>query len=540
MSTALEKAKSTMSDDSEPVQYTNPDGSPNVDLLTDRSPEWMRMTRSSVILTAILGAFFVHLNFFIPVWHTDLWGHLSYGRWIAENGALPKTEPLMPLSRGVDILDTAWLSQLTGYFAYDYAGIAGIKFIYALSIVIAVGLITCAIYRRTRSIVAAITSLGAFYWIDYQQLLIVRPQLAGLACFAALMVMATSVQWRQWYYVAIPMLFAVWANMHGSFIVGILALGALMTGRAIDLYRRTGNLKMIFAETRTRQLFYALELAAVAVLLNPYGIAIYGEVFAISGHANLANLIEWEPLTFRMKQGQAMAAVAMALIVCYRLTPRRVTAGEVLLLCGLGGAAMWTSRMIVWWAPIAAYYLGLHFAAILRAKYGTPAEGERRGASFVAIVGIAWICLAITPLASVVRSGLPDDPKVAEATLRRNVSLLTPINAVNYLNEYPPVGQVFNTYEWGDYLLWAGPKNIEVFTASHAHLIPEEVWNDSLLIQSGASNWHSKLDRYGVNTIIVDQQRRGDFIGALEAKSDIWDKAYADNVSAVFKRRNPI
>ena len=38
---------------------------------------------------------------FLPLWHTDLWGHLSYGRYLHQTTTLPETEPLMPLSEGV-------------------------------------------------------------------------------------------------------------------------------------------------------------------------------------------------------------------------------------------------------------------------------------------------------------------------------------------------------------------------------------------------------------------------------------------------------
>ena len=69
-----------------------------------------------------------------------------------------------------------------------------------------------------------------------------------------------------------------------------------------------------------------------------------------------------------MKQGQAAAVAALALIVAYRMSPRRVRTTEVLLLVGLGASALWTSRMIVWWAPVAVYCLVLHAAAALRCQ----------------------------------------------------------------------------------------------------------------------------------------------------------------------------
>ena len=67
-------------------------------------------THSTAGLAAALAAVFA-LASFLPLWHTDVWGHLSYGRWIVETRSLPETEPLLPLCEGVRFIDTAWLSD---------------------------------------------------------------------------------------------------------------------------------------------------------------------------------------------------------------------------------------------------------------------------------------------------------------------------------------------------------------------------------------------------------------------------------------------
>ncbi len=539
MSTTIEDLALEQNETS-PVQYQTEDGSPNVALLQDRSPKWMRSSRAALVLTSALGILFLFASYMIPIWHTDIWGHLSYGRWIWEHGQLPDTEPLMPLSIGVSMIDTAWLSQLGSYLLYGAVGVSGIKFIFAASIVMTAGCISIPLLKRTNNLWAALLSVGVFFWVDYQQLLIVRPQLAGLVCFAAIFAMATSYRWRRAYTILIPLLFVLWANLHGSFVVGIAVLGALCVGRAIDVYLKTKRLKLVFAERRTRELFLVTELAAAAALINPYGLAIYSEVFAISSNTNLQSLLEWDPLTLRMKQGRAAAAIALSLVFLYRLSPRRVSFSEVLILVGLGGGALWTSRMIVWWAPVAAYYASLHLAAVWANWRGFPTVAERKGSTTIALLGILWIFIAISPMADAVRHGVPKDHKQALAKLRKNVSTGTPLDAVEYLKDNPPVGQIFNTYEWGDYLLWAGPKDLQVFVASHAHLIPTEVWNDYLQIQATAGNWSDKLDRYGVNAVVIDKQGRSNLIEALEGLPAIWEKKFANNTGAVFYRKKPI
>ena len=521
-------------------QYQTEDGKPNAALLQDRTPEALKASTHVTLLVGVLTVLFILFNY-MPLWHSDLWGHLAYGRLISQQGHLFETEPLMPLSMGVRFIDTAWLSQLGGYLFIHKFGVNGIQFLYALCIVATSALITFAVYRRTRQVWISLAMLFLLAWAEYQQIIVVRPQLAGMVCFAAVFVIAASVRWRTAYYWLIPIIFACWANLHGSFVIGIVTLGGLTVGRAIDVLRRTRNWKMVLAECRTRKLFYATEFAIVASLLNPYGIGIYGEILAVANNVNLQSLVEWEPLTLRMKQGQAAAFLTAMLIFVYRLTPRRVTTGEVLVLFGLGGLMLWTSRFIVWWAIVAAYYFGLHAAAVWRTwMHSWPAPPKRGGAYSVATLGLIWIAFAYTPFGGDLIHGSPQDPQVAAASFRKRVSATTPIDAAAYLKEHPPQGQIFNIYEWGDYLLWAGPENLQVFVASHAHLVPTEVWQDYLEISDAGLAWNTKLDRYGVNTVVAHRRKQAALVNRLENYTDIWEQVFIDERSVIFVRKKPV
>jgi hypothetical protein len=296
----------------------------------------------------------------------------------------------------------------------------------------------------------------------------------------------------------------------------------------------------VWRDAGTRRLFVLLELAAVAVLLNPYGLGIYAEVLNFSSNPNLQDLVEWDPLTIRAPFGQAAAVIAVLLCIVYRLTPRRVRAGEVLLLLGFGAMAMWHSRMLVWWSVVAAYYLALHGAAAWRRRRNVEnVPLPRSGRWSVVTAGLIWICFACTPFGLTLLHGKPADPQKAAEEFRASVSDQTPIDAVEYLRTKQVQGQVFNTYEWGDYLLWAGPENVQVFAASHAHLIPEEVWDDYMRTAYANEGWDMNLDRYGVNTVFVDQQWRGELIRNLKADAE-WEVGYEDHVAVVFLRKKPI
>ncbi len=537
-------------DDAEPAPAADRSGRPDPNVaLQDRLPEWFRTTPAAPILTLPLGLIFLIVGS-LSLWHTDLWGHLAYGRLIWETKSIPATEPFMPLARGVELVDTAWLSQVVGHLMLTWFGPAGLQFLAAFAFTSAAAAVAWAVYHKCGRVAWTCLGIAAFVWLNGSQLfsgdwrsVLIRPQLAGMALFAVTLAVAVGRPSRAHWYI-VPAAFALWANLHGSFLAGLTLLAAFAVGRGCDVLRRTDSFGAVVRDWPFWRLILLTELAAVAVLLNPYGLRIYPEAILLAGNDNLRDLIEWQPLTLRMRQGQAAAAVAFTLIVLYRLTPRRVGTGEALALIGFGGLSLWTSRMIVWWAPLAAYGLAVHGAAVwdahrLRAakRRGT-AESEsedeptlpaRRSLWTVTAIGLAWIFFGLTPFAQRLLHGR--DPQAESRAIARQ----TPVGAARHLAEQPPAGQVFNTYELGDYLLYADP-GLPVFVASHAHLVPKNVWRDYVDGIGGASGWETMLDRYGVDTLVLDRPARQAFIDRLKDEPR-WERTYQDNAAAVFRRR---
>lgn len=515
-------------------------------LLVNRLPEWFRAPRALAGFVLVLGILYCFFNF-LPVWHTDVWGHLAYGRMIAETRAIPDTEPFMPLSKGTPLVDTAWLSQVIGFEFHAAAGVTALQFLYGATLTACLGFFCWQCYRRGRQFGMCLFGLVLFLWAEWQAIGIFRPQLAGLLCFAVLLNLLTSRHWHRWNWVAVPVLFALWANLHGSFPVGLGLIATFGCGRAIDVFRRstplpcTKSLFAVFRDVTWRRSFLLFELAAVAVLLNPYGIGLYVEVVQFSSHPNLARLVEWSPLSLRLDdgrlshQGAAAAAIAMLLIVLYRYTPRRVSAVEPLLLFGLGGAMLWTSRMIVWWSPVAAYYAVLHGGAVLRQWRRVPYDRETSPSKSlwaVLSIGMVWIAFAYTPFGMHTLHGQNIDPE-------KQFSSLTPYAAAEYLREHPPRGQVFNTLQFGDYLVWNGPDDLQPFVTSHAHLVPKEVMDDYFSVVYLDGKWEALLDRYGVNTIVLAPGLNERLTAALKKKPE-WKTVFADNRSVIFVRRQAI
>lgn len=510
---------------------------PDLSVLTDKVPEHLRAPRVVAGMVLVLGVIYM---FFCsrPIWHTDVWGHLSYGRHIWETGSLPATEPLLPFAKGMPFVDSPWLSQLIGYgvVSINRLQLAGLQGLFAMAVTCCCALLAWRAYAQTRNGWFSLLAVCAFLMVSWEPLTIMRPQIAGLICFTYLLsrLVGRSAASTDW--IVIPVLFALWANLHASFFVGLGLLGCFCVGRAFDVLVRTGSAQAVIRDDRVRRLFLLTELAAAAVLVNPYTIRLYAEALQVSGTENLQDLTEWHPLTLRDGQGQLFAAVAIALAVLYRISPRRVRSWELLTLVGLGLATLWSSRMLIWWAPVAALLLVQHgYAAWRKWSRGpiVPEPAARSGRwSFVA-AGLVWISFMLSPFGIAVIHGKHSDSS-------RIVSKFTPRFAAEYLTKHPPVGSVFNTYEWGDYLQWAGPKDLQLFVNSHAHLIPRDVWLSYMQVIELRAGWEETLDRYGFNTIVVDTAGREALIKKLK-EDEKWSFPPEErDGQVIFTRRKPI
>lgn len=513
----------------------------DVNMLEDKLPDWFRMPAISTGLAFLIGVTYFFFDRLRPIAHTDVWGHLSYGRLLWETGTLPTTEPLMPLSHGVPFLNSAWLTQLIAYGGYQVIGKAAITFLFAFCVAAAFAAVTRRIYNRTHSAMFALGGFALTMWIEYQQLIVHRPQIVGFLFYSVLLSILLRRKWSNKNWIVVPAMFALWANMHGSFVVGLGLLGCFIIGRGVDLVRRTGKLASLFRDSKLRRLVLLTELGAVAALLNPYGLSLYTEVLSFGSNPNLQSLVEWKSLHIRLAQGQAAAVAVLILFMVYRVSPRRVSTAEMLTLTVFGAAALWTSRMLVWWGPLAGCFAAIHAGAAFRKWQGkeiSPEPPVRASLWTIVVMGIVFIFFELSHIGTATLA-LAAGKDVEKVTDRVPVSRLTPVAAAEYLRKNPPDGLVFCTYEWGDYLMWAGPKDMQVFVASHCHLVPEDVWNDYMGIVQMQGSWLAMLKRYGINTVVIDEEYREPMVQRLHDEDD-WKLLFRQDGQTVFKRVSPI
>ena len=507
-------------------------------VLGDRAPEWMRTPSVSVLFVVTLGVLMVTLFARRPLWPTDLWDHVNYGAWILLHQRVPTIEPLMALSDGVPMVNTAWLAQVVLASVMDAQGFAGLQFVYGLLVILPLAIIAWAGVRRSSSIVTGFATLLSLLVLNWQQFLIIRPQLTGVLFFTVLVTwLLTQSRPGRTAFWSLPLMFAIWANSHGSFSLGLVALAICAFSHAVSVWLRTRRVKAALISCRSVRLFLICQLCAAAALLNPNGLAVYVEVLRVGSHPNIDSMFEWDPLTLRMRQGQVTALLAVGLILLLRRSPRRLRVDETLLLGFTGGMTLWSARMINWLAPVMALTIAAHGTAAWRLWRGTRrnhAPGHRSGLWTLVNVGLCLVFFALTTLGVQLIHG-------RSVEIDRALSTQTPVSAVEFLKtlETVPRGITFCSAEWSGFIRRFGPRDVHPMVNLHVHVIPEEVWSHYMHIIAGSSDWDGLMKQYGVNLALTDQTRHERLIREIRESAE-WKQLYVDSGTVIFERLKPI
>jgi hypothetical protein len=495
---------------------------------------------SHVAAAALLGLVFLFFSY-VPLWHTDIWGHLKFGKWMVEHGRLPAREPFNGLTDPhAPALHAYWLGQVGLYLLYHAGevlaggdaghrlegGVAVLRATLALTLMLRCGLLLAAFRRLSGSLPVACGAVVAMLLLSVGHVTVFRPQALAELFFAACLLALSRPVLSRAAMLGLPLLLAVWANFHGSYVSGLLLLGAWLVGRAVAVCWsvRTIDPRRLLRDPQVGRLLVVLVLATGAVaVLNPHGPFIFWNTVQMGRNPNVQDMREWYPLSFRETEALVwIYLLSLGLLAAAPLLSRRCyTPGALLLLAGFGLGPVLHVRMMIWWFMLVPWLMLPHWRAC---RERVPAGAAPTVPSFrkTVVAGLLFaVLLAWSSPLQWLYSGepAPRDRALFNGTPWQLAEQLrdptaAPPHAVPGLAEalarsYPNgrfTGGVFASETEGDYLLWALVPETPVFMYTHVHLMTPEAWRLCQLVKFGTPAWREVLDAARMNLVVVEAE----------------------------------
>jgi|GEM_PF-5777465 len=519
---------------------------------------------SHLFAVGFLAFLFWFLNS-MPLRANDLLGHLCYGQWIVGHNTIPTEDPFCPIVEDIPMVDTAWLSQVIYAKFEQIGGLEALSLLYAVTMTAYFLLLMLVINRKSRSGLATGIAIAFVFLTTWSRLLTQRPENFGMLCFALLLYLVIDLDehWmrrrRKIAMIGVPIVMCLWANLHGSFAIGLVMLAIFLIGRIIQAIAQDEvPLDKLHKDEALQRWVIIFASAVIAACINPYGPPL---LYYVSGFVSqspaLGMVLEWQSIGLTTP-GSLMFVVSLGVLIGAVLIGKRsVDAGIFLCVVLLAVATLASVRMISWYAPLAGLIIGPQIDFLLRRRQGLArmkrslAEREARGEIVPSTPDhIRWLQ---EPLLQARKIAAMDKAKVKEEaekeagenqenaekenkpeskvppghsfyislvcllliwiafalspisqpifdrparTGSRLFMLGTPVELGNELAKNPPKAPVFHPQEWGDYLLYKMDLNFEPFiTTNSLHLLTQEMTDDYNAIKQGGQNALDLLEK---------------------------------------------
>lgn len=400
-----------------------------------------------VFIDHLLGFFPYVVVFLLTLTHPidlDLGWHLKYGEYIFTHHTLLRENLFSSTMPGYRYLNHSWASELILYTVFRGSGFLGISLLGAI-------LMTMTFFFLARAANLDRWSMGLLFpamlfLLNDVTLLSFRSQYFSFLGLAVLVYLLGKLeQYPKRTAFLIPLLFLLWANLHGQFIMGL----GLFTIWLIFYFLRLISRRCERTKVPISQLYPAviLLLALAATMCNPYGFELYQEIFRHFGNPLQKFVTEWQPITMDFELLVIFLAWSSFLFMSVfvgRMWRDLPNNGHILVPLLLFFLATFDQRRYFW--PLVLLSMPAAAPLLMRLK------PSRKSLAY----GISFAVLAATYLFAAIEK-LPAQQLFSfdwNAYCRCNS--FSPRSA-ELLKKIAPGHKLFNDYDLGGWLIWNYP-----------------------------------------------------------------------------------
>jgi hypothetical protein len=443
---------------------------------------------------------------------SDSFWQIRIGQWILDHGAMPYTDFYSFTRTGQTWISTSWLSQVLFARAYTQWDWAGPVILTAVAMALTSGIFVHLLERHLEAPRAVLFAMLALM-LSMNHVL-ARPHILALPVMVAwaglLMTAADRRIAPSWWWLP---LMALWANLHGGFVLGLALIGP-MALEAVEHAEKGRRLKLFIRWG----LFGVAAMAAACC--TPYGWrTLMGATNILSLGELLTVIFEWMPANFSSFTAFEGALLGLIALGYYRGLV--LSAPRIFLILFLTWSALTHVRSI----EAFAFLVPLVLAKPLGQLSPRPATD--------AALGDAWPARTVTALgALMIVAAAWTSTSLFTAHHRFTFTMRqTPVAAVDLLEKLK-VQRIFNAYQFGGYLI---ARDVPVFVDGRAELYGEKFVMDFFKATEGKKPelLPRLLDEYKIDaTLLVADAPGPQILDHLKG----WKRIYADDIAVIHVR----
>ena len=495
---------------------------------------------TGTLVGLLLAAHLVLLGFF-EISNGDTWWHLKEGELYVTTRSLPDQDPFAFTTGGREWMKYSWPTDVLFYLVFRTVGFPGLVLLRLFLLF----LIASILYRLLRwcglhPFASVLLVFAASLVLRFR--LLIRPEILS---FPLLLAVIGILLWLQAAppraaYTLLPVQM-VWTNVHASFVFGLGLAGLVLLANLVPWVRlMPGWGRLSLDRQRLRHLAAAVACLPLASLLNPQGVSLFLFPFRQNHMTRLTWFTEWKPVWFFPNFDPAWWDVPMVLV----LVLLAFAATAILLLAREGRLDPVGWGVVVFMGTYAIFRLRAipHFVlavlplfalALVRVADHPLSEGSGKSSRQIERMG-ALACLLVLSSSIVTQIFISSPWSHRGFGVQPNSF---PEGAAAFLERYQLDGRVFNTYEFGGYLIWRRWPANQVFIDGRYDgvLFDEGLLEEYIQTFQSPAALDRITERDQVEILVLDA-RPGWMIPYIGTHPG-WARVYWDRVAEVYVRR---
>lgn len=450
----------------------------------------------------------------------DIWWHMRTGEWIVQHHQIPRADPFSAPTLGRPWVDYSWIFDVGSYWVisrFDLVSVVWFETLMRLATAVALfSLLRSLMPGFWKSVALTGVAMLGMAWVFPP-----RPGAISVLLFVLELYVILSAQRRSdprllW---ALPVIFALWANIHVEFVTGLFLLGVLCVEPFAEKLLRTGRWSEpgLGLDPYHRQLWITFFASLAAVMVNPYGPNLLRTVFQYARDTRIYDIIiEFQAMHFRTVNDWAILFLLM--LGCFALGRIRPFRPAWAVLMGWAAWMSFRSLREVWLVAI--------LAAVVVAKN----EGEQETISEESVPIGASMRLAVgAAVMAVLLIGTSVWPLTSKGLLRQ-VASIYPLGAVNYIHQNHLQGPILNELSWGGFLIYAAPE-IPVAMDGRTNVHTQDEIMRAMPLWDGEPGWRDRPELVNANLVITSRVWP---LAVLLRSDPRFRVAYEDDTSVLF------
>ncbi|QQG47623.1 MAG: hypothetical protein HY044_00845 [Candidatus Woesebacteria bacterium] len=499
-----------------------------------------------LLFLGVLIVFFVKGVYFLD---PDFGWHLRNGEIFSKSGIF-YTDPYSYTMSSFPVVSHEWFSEILIFLIYKNFNFVGLSLVFTLVFFLSIVFLFFVFLKDYKKGILKkffLFYFGVFILVSsiFLDFFSIRPQVLGWGIWSIFICVLLNERIFKRYKFFLPLIVLVWANIHGSFAVGIASMFIVFGVRFLRSKKIDWSYVLIFS------------VSFLFTFISPFEGGLWREVFnTFSSRILRANIGEWRSIFFSFNLS-VLAFLALSIIFVFRYR-KKFSLEEIVLFFLLLGQSITSVKNIPIWIvfSLIIIFKSFHFFELeLPKDRGLSSRLKKSGLVFLVFAFVLFLLNVYLNLGN---------------KFILNEDTFYPRDAVLFLKAYESKGNIFSEYGYGGYLIWKLPLK-KVFIDGRMAIWsfnpnPNETKNafdDYLKVVSGETDFEKVFEKYNIDIVLWPKNeiggasltfkmdkflckyvnfdsckilRQKDFTSRL--KDAGWREVYSDRVSVIYNRPN--